>query len=312
MQERRPRNHNLNATKSFFINSLALDLDLSLTLLVTFATLIFVFLPPLNGTVIRSVLGTVFIFITPGYALVSALFPQKQILKSIERFALSVGLSAVIVVLLGQALNYSRWGIRLEPVLLCVVIMVAVFTAIAGRRRRSVSHERWVSIDVDRVFPKIHSFVAPAARKDKVLNAVLLVSVIVALSTLGFVVTATPPGERYTEFYILGKTSNALSYPTEFKLGETKPVTVGVVNHENQQQMYDLQVVLRSNDTAQTSVLYSDVITVQHGAKWEKVVNLTPDRVGKNMEIDFLLYRHTDLSTPYRETRFGVDVTTPT
>ena len=69
---------------------------------------------------IRIILGLPFILFIPGYILVFSLFPEKKTdhgIDIIERIALSLGLSLAVVPLIGLGLNYTIWGIRLEPIL---------------------------------------------------------------------------------------------------------------------------------------------------------------------------------------------------
>jgi len=82
-------------------------------------------IPPLNEiSPIRIILGLPLVLFLPGYSLIAALFPGKDDLDAIERIALSFGLSIAITPLLGLALNYTPFGIRLSPVL----IVLSVFT----------------------------------------------------------------------------------------------------------------------------------------------------------------------------------------
>lgn len=74
---------------------------------------------------VRYVLGGVFILFLPGFMLISALYPRKE-MDELERIALSIGLSLAIVPLIGLALNYTPWGIRLEP----IMISLSLFTEI--------------------------------------------------------------------------------------------------------------------------------------------------------------------------------------
>ena len=73
-----------------------------------------VFIP---STVARVILGLPFLLFFPGYTLVAALFVKKEGMDNIERVALSCGMSIAITALIGFGLNYTPWGIRLEPVL---------------------------------------------------------------------------------------------------------------------------------------------------------------------------------------------------
>jgi len=84
--------------------------------------------------ILRVILGLPFILFIPGYVLIFTLFPTKKIDKGIdiiERIALSFGLSIAIVPLIGLGLNYTPWGIRLEPILLSIFIFIIGIGTIA-------------------------------------------------------------------------------------------------------------------------------------------------------------------------------------
>jgi len=52
--------------------------------------------PPLDASIIRMMAGLILALFLPGYALVSALFPEKKTLGLLERVALSFGLSIAV------------------------------------------------------------------------------------------------------------------------------------------------------------------------------------------------------------------------
>ena len=92
---------------------------------------------------IRIVLGLPFILFIPGYVLVFALFPTKKTdrgIDIIERIALSFGLSIAVVPLIGLGLNYTPWGIRLEPILLSIFIFIITLGVIGIYRWLSLIH----------------------------------------------------------------------------------------------------------------------------------------------------------------------------
>ena len=115
--------------------------DLDLAILFTLLCIPFVLIPPLNEiSPTRIILGLPLVLFLPGYALIAALFPRKDDLDGIERVALSFGLSIAVVPLLGLALNYTPFGIRLSPIL----IVLSIFTislALGAYVRRSVIPE---------------------------------------------------------------------------------------------------------------------------------------------------------------------------
>nr|QNO46655.1 hypothetical protein LDPDHNFI_00009 [Methanosarcinales archaeon ANME-2c ERB4] len=119
--------------------------DLAVVITLTLACILFVLAPRLDETPVRLLLGLVLVLFLPGYSLVAALFPRRNDLDSIERIALSFGLSIAIVPLIGLALNYTSYGIRLVPVLLGLSLFTISLAVVAGVRRGLVSEgERFV------------------------------------------------------------------------------------------------------------------------------------------------------------------------
>jgi len=91
---------------------------------------------------IRYVLGTIFVLWLPGYAFIKTLFPTElpvrfsiktsnENLDTIERIALSIGMSLALVPIVGLLLNYTPWGIRQTPIVLSLLTLTAIF-ATAG------------------------------------------------------------------------------------------------------------------------------------------------------------------------------------
>jgi hypothetical protein len=92
---------------------------------------------------LRWVLGSVFVLFIPGYVTVEALFPSGRELDAIERFALSVGLSLVLVPLVGLLLNYTPWGIRLTPIVISLTILTIGLALVGFERRFTFSAEKF-------------------------------------------------------------------------------------------------------------------------------------------------------------------------
>ena len=83
---------------------------------------------------LRIVLGILLVIFAPGYVLIAALFPKKDNLDGIERVALSLATSIVVVALLGLLLNYTPWGIRLYPVLISLAVFIVAASIVAWYR----------------------------------------------------------------------------------------------------------------------------------------------------------------------------------
>ena len=117
-------------------------------------------------------------------------------------------------------------------------------------------------------------------------------------------------GEQYTEFYLYGNNSTIAEYPLSCNLGDTKPVIVGIANHEGTVMTYNLAVTIdgigsrasRSTRSASSSPTTSTV---------EKTINLTMNRAGDHLNMQFLLYVDGVPDTPYRACNLWVDVKAP-
>lgn len=111
------------------------------TITLAIATTLTIFTIPENAyptIYLRPVLGTIFILFLPGYTFIKALFPAKvpiqtgsENLDTIERLALSLGMSLALVPSTGLILNYTPWGITLTPVTLSLLALTIVFATTA-------------------------------------------------------------------------------------------------------------------------------------------------------------------------------------
>lgn len=87
---------------------------------------------------LRWSLGLIFTILLPGFAALKALFPTAE-LPTYERVALSIGLSLVIDMLSGVAINGTPWGIRLTPILIILAAeTIALSTVGLVRQIRSM------------------------------------------------------------------------------------------------------------------------------------------------------------------------------
>jgi uncharacterized membrane protein len=282
--------------------------DLKLIVAFTLVTVAFIYVPVLNETILRSALGLAMILFVPGYALIAALFPGKADIDGIERAALSFGLSIAVVPLIGLGLNFTPWGIRLDPIVVCLTIFTLICAAAATVRRHSVPKEDRFSIDFKGTYKEVKADVfEDKTTMDKALTVVLILSILLSVAMVAYVIAVPKQGEKFTEFYILGLGGKADNYPTNFHLGDSKPVIVGITNHEYRNVTYDLVIAL--NDSMSKSMLYTESVTIADNQTLEKRINLTPDRKGTSMKMEFLLYADGNMTAPYRECHLWVNVT---
>jgi len=97
---------------------------------------------------IRHALGTIFVLWLPGYAFIKALFPKHvpiktstENLETIERIALSLGMSLALVPMIGLLLNYTPWGIRLTPIVLSLLALTIIFATAAIIREHQTNQQ---------------------------------------------------------------------------------------------------------------------------------------------------------------------------
>lgn len=113
-------------------------------IVISIVTLALVFIIPENAyptVYARYILGSIFVLLLPGYSLIKALFPTKE-LDNIERIALSIGMSLALVPITGLLLNYTPLGIRIAPITLSLLVLTMVFatTALVRKCRAQIPH----------------------------------------------------------------------------------------------------------------------------------------------------------------------------
>ncbi len=195
---------------------------------------------------------------------------------------------------------------NLGPLLVSLALFIVICTVIAEVRRRALPEAEHFSVKLPQIQIAEKVFSGSEGHVDKLFSLILVLSIVTLSLTIGYTIAFPNPGEPFTEFYILGASGNIRNYPPQHNLGEQKPITVGLVDHEQQETSYEL--VVRLNDTNKSTVLYSENVSIADNQTWQKVLNLKPDRAGSNMTMEFLLYRDNQLGAPYRETDLPVTV----
>ncbi len=189
--------------------------------------------------ILRKVIGLPFILFFPGYSFITFLFPEKKELDTIERIALSFGLSIAITPLIGLVLNYTPFGIRLTPILVSLLTFNVIFSALAIYRRISARDPYIPTVNLKEMIEWDEM-----SRLDKVLTVILIVSILVSIGALVYVIVTPKPGEKFTEFYILGPQEKAADYPTKLRIGQNGTVIIGIANHEYRTVNYTVEIWL--------------------------------------------------------------------
>ncbi|MDD3621642.1 MAG: DUF1616 domain-containing protein [Methanofollis sp.] len=277
--------------------------DIIFIALWTLATVAAIYIPVLHGTFVQAIFGLPMVIFIPGYALIAALFPNNDDIDGIERVALSFGLSIAVTPLIGLGLNYTPWGIRLEPILASLIIFTFVMLIIAHWRRALLPKDQRFVVPFKEMVIEVKTELFPEEQSDldRALSVILILSILAAIVTTVYVIVVPKEGEHFTEFYILGTGGKAADYPTSFFAGSEQSLIIGVGNHEYREVPYTVEVLLTNqtfDETTNTSQINSMervdrfTITVPHNETIERPYNFTVSRTDMN-RLQFLLFNET-------------------
>ena len=274
--------------------------DIILLLLFTALTMLFIFIPVLSTTILKAVLGILFVSFLPGYSLISFLFPKNGNINLSERLLLSFATSVAIVTLLGFILNYTPFGIHLEIMALILTVFIILFAILTYINRRSIDKSEAFNPEFKPTVKGIKKIVEKEDKVDKHLSIILTILIILTISMTTYAIVKPKPAENFTEFYILG--ANGMSnYPTTLNSGQNASLTVVIVNHENEPTSY--LMIFKSNGTK----IAENIITLQNGQRMELPINFTAGNPGQS-EVEFLLYKKPDLQNVYLSLHFWITI----
>jgi uncharacterized membrane protein len=251
-------------------------------------------------TFLRVILGVPLVVFFPGYVLTLALLPRKGSINTIERVALSLGLSLALVPLVGLFLNYTPVGITLYSILYSIAFLICFLSLIAWFRRSKLPEGERFSAELYLRLPPIWHGNA----LDKWLSIALALSVVGTFAVVGLRLVSPKPGDEFTEFYLLGLEGKASGYPTTLKAGDEGKVLVGVVSYWRDVVDYRLEVRIdgvKNNEVGP--------IILKRDEKWEKPVSFTPQAAGPRHKVEFLLYKLNETEPCVQPLWLWIDVT---
>lgn len=326
-------------TVSTFIR---LPADLALLLAVSLGTASSVFLPVVRDTPLRIGFGLVFLLFAPGYAIVSALFPEGRSSKrasdgiktkdlpsggsigGLERLVLSVGLSVAIVPLVALGLNFTTFGIRLAPVIVSLLVIVVSLLMIAAYRRQALSSEDRFRVPWRGHFGNAFD---SETRAETIANVFLAVTVLLAAGGVGYAVATPNPNQSFTNVYLLTENENGTlvtdDYPQSFTAGEPQELVVGIDNQEHETASYTVIVKVDrvraddgSNTVLETEQLRQFNTRLSHNQTWRQPHSIAVPMIGDRLRLTYLVYRGEPPSNPtisnaYQEVHLWVSVTAP-
>lgn len=286
---------------------------------------------------LRVALALPLVLVFPGYALLSALFPDRPTaehlteqqggasLGGIERLALSVALSLALVPMVAFVANYTSYGVRFRPLLAAVVVVTLALTVVGFVRRLALDADRrygfsplgWLSGASSRFLSTSRDLresppLKPTSGGQRMFNVLFLVSLLTLTATAGYAAVSPPANDQpFTEFYLLTQTGDgefvSEDLPHEFSSGESQSLWVAIGNHEKQRVPYTVVVQLDGQEIDR----FSTSVEAGHTKRLER--SIQPDQTGDRLRLSFLLYRGNVPDDPspenaYRESQLWITV----
>lgn len=300
-------------------------LDLLIILVLTTVSAVVV-ATDVSTTAIRILFGLLLVLFLPGYALVSAFFPEapeaetsnrwhnaatfRRSIGTVERALLAVLFSMGVVPLVAFAINFTPYDIARIPVLVGVVWWVYTFTAVGIARRLLVPADRRFYVDFGRpVALIVGSFdqqpyslrssraFEPRNETELLLNVLVVVGVLALAVSVAFAAVSAPSEDSFTEFYLLTENDDdelvAEGFRTTFDGGEPVPVIAAIGNHEGETMEYTGVIILQdpSNGDDQSGDELDRFRTTVSSDSTETVErDVTPSMAGDELQLTVLLY----------------------
>lgn len=243
------------------------------------------------------------ILFAPGYLLVCMIWPERSSANKIgvtllERFALSFGFSIMTIIVIGFLLGYL-WVLSSLSMVISIGAFLFVTIIFYWSIRKKIPIDERYSIELEMLLRQL-----PHQKEQKVLWMSIIISLSLVLSTLIFIVSLSPPPQKFSEFYLLNqnRTIESSGYPTNLSIGEDATVYIGITNHEYDTVNYSIIFVCDQNitieddlDTNMTSMTETGTviwrnITLAHGKKFEDSFRFKVDYHGRYL-LSWILYK---------------------
>ncbi|PSQ14970.1 hypothetical protein BRD02_07270 [Halobacteriales archaeon QS_8_69_73] len=282
--------------------------------------------------VLRALVVVPTVVLLPGYALVAALYPERMPRENVEwqafdpeqrgahadapvsyglsrvdRLALAIPVSVVIVPLLALVVDISPSPLRAGPLLAAVCGPMVLLAVVAfARRLRLPAPKRFtpfgpvpVSQELDSGGSRPLVGWSSATAEDWLIRGAVAVSLIAFAGSVAFAATAPPPaGDRFTEAYLVAENDDGnlttAAVPRELTAGASTELAVGLRNHEYERAEYQVVVqIARSDDGTRRTVEELDrfAATLEHGESVERRHEIRPSESGADLRLTYLVFR---------------------
>ncbi|ELZ10606.1 hypothetical protein C478_14172 [Natrinema thermotolerans DSM 11552] len=320
--------------------------DLAVVIAVT-GGLTFGIISGLSG-IERIVLTIPLVLFLPGYALVSALFPDEPNdeyqsfddektglgnpllvsggLEAIERTILSVVFSVALVPAIVLFATVTPRGVALKPILLGLSILTVVLALLAIVSRYRCPADRRFVPSITSVSPFFdRGRPSPYERTSRrPYNLAIVIGLVLLLASGGFALANPPQHDGFTEFSV--ETENVTGetdtmYESTYTAGERQELQATITNREHEERTYTTVALLQrvSYEENATTVRESTEVdrrtaTVAAGDSHGQTLAITPSMRGDDLRVTLLLYVGEPPAEPttenaYRAIHLPIEVT---
>ncbi len=235
---------------------------------------------------LRAILGLPFVAFFPGYCLLAIFFPRKRDISLLERVAISFGLSIAAFPVIGVIFYYTPLGFTLHASLYTLAFLICTMSTIAWWRRRKLPVEERAIINFHIPLPPYRRLMG----REKVLDIVLAVAILLAITSVIYTVVFPKVGEKFTEFYLIGPESRGISYPIEMRVGDEAMMVVGIINREGKAVSYRVEPRIDGEEVGE-----SWSVRLENGEKVEHEMFFSAPEAAGNKRVEFVLYEEDEL-----------------
>lgn len=281
--------------------------DMKIILIWTALCILSLVISVVSQSFLRLILAVPVILFIPGYVLIAALFPDTKDIDTIERLVFSIGSSIVVTPLLGLLLNFTPWGIRLEPVVISLTVFIIAMTGIAAYRRSTIPPESRYCMPVPEILRMLPEGAASRNQTpgSRIVFGIGVFAILLLIVSLVIVTTLPAAGDKFTEFFILGENRTADTYPELVSPGIQKVLYTGIGDHEYRTMNYTAEIYLVPNGSALSDrdLLESYQVFLSHNQTSVRPLEFSVPSEGM-YRMEFLLFNETvpgrDVSGPAR------------
>ncbi|MGB2825640.1 MAG: DUF1616 domain-containing protein [Thermoplasmata archaeon] len=237
------------------------------------------------GTAAALVFGIPYLFFVPGFALVRLVFWRNTSLEA--KFVLSLGLSILVVILLGLMLVLTPIGLNSDTTRASMILFSLGVVALEVLVWPA---SRW---DVKEEGPKERRIKEEPFKIDKVVAAMLGTALVVSAISLGLIITAEYPS---TTYYAMTDEFGSANIETTYVVGGNITLVIEIGNGEDGARLFSLQAYGADNVTTFGEQWFN--VTLDEGEKTNVTLTFDLDTNG-TFRIVFYLHIQEEGHEPY-------------